>query len=607
MMKNLSKRKVLSSAVILSSVLWGGTAFADNAQNNIERFELDPVLVTATRYETRDIEIPAATEIFDQEKIERLGANNVMEVVRNIPGFTLTASPTGNTYIGFRGVSKDNVAILVNGIPLNQDGNYDLESISTDIIDRIEVVKGGSAVLYGSNASAGVINIITNKKQGKTKVLAGWGDKGKFKGALNVATDKLQVSYSRQQSKGRGKVYQSNPTSFYIGDNLEKDSLNLQYNITDNLLLQYMYSKKISDCSKLNNGAYAPGFHSNIQYHFGQMRYTNNDLSAAIYMRSRDWKYNTTTHQKGHNIGADVQNKWQLGKVALTAGLNYENENTKNTVGADSAKRDSGAVFFMTETQISDKTRLFIGAREAYVEESGSKFCPQFQILQNVGYNENIYLNINRSMRAPNINEQWGTSTQFMNPELKAESGWNYELGWKKKLSAADLLKLNVFHMEIDDRIYSAKTTIGTETKNIYRNANKYRNTGVELSYEKVLSKKFSYNLGMSYANPQQKTITSSEWERTDFKFGLNAGIGYQLDKTSANIFANYMSGRVNGTKPMLDINMNISHKLTDKDTLKLTVYNLLNRDDIRTGSSNGTSGALLEERNWMFTYERTF
>ena len=49
MMKNLSKRKVLSSAVILSSVLWGGTAFADNAQNNIERFELDPVLVTAMK------------------------------------------------------------------------------------------------------------------------------------------------------------------------------------------------------------------------------------------------------------------------------------------------------------------------------------------------------------------------------------------------------------------------------------------------------------------------------------------------------------------------------------------------------------------------------
>ena len=605
MMKKSLSKSTLIVALISGSVIWGGTAFADKQQNEIERFELDPVLVTATRYETRDLEIPAATEIFDQEKIERLGANNVMEVVRNIPGFTLTASPTGNTYIGFRGVSKDNVAILVNGIPLNQDGNYDLESISTDIIDRIEVVKGGSAVLYGSNASAGVINIITNKKQSKTKVLAGWGDKNKFKGAVNVATDKLQISYSRQQSKGRGKVYQSNLTSFYLGDNLEKDSLNLQYNITDNLLFQYMYSKKISDCSKLNNGQYAPGFHSNIQYHFGQMRYNNNDLSAAVYMRSRDWKYNTTTHQKGHNIGADIQNKWQLGKVALTAGANYENEDTKNTVGAESAKRDSGAVFFMTETELGAKTKLFLGAREAYVEESGSKFCPQLQILQNLRENENLYLNINKSMRAPNVNEQWGTSTQVMNPDLKAESGWNYELGWKKKFTDRDLLKLNVFHMEIDDRIYRAKDS--ASGLNIYKNAEKYRNTGVELSYEKALSQKFSYNLGVSYANPQQKTIGSGEWERTDFKLGLNAGVGYKLAKTSANIFANYMAGRVNGTKPMLDINMNIAHKLTDQDTLRLTVYNLLNRDDIRTGSSNGTSGALLEERNWMLTYERTF
>ena len=81
----------------------------------------------------------------------------------------------------------------------------------------------------------------------------------------------------------------------------------------------------------------------------------------------------------------------------------------------------SGAVFFMTETQIGAKTKMFLGAREAYVEESGSKFCPQFQILQNLGENENIYLNINKSMRAPNINEQWGTATQVMNPDLKAE------------------------------------------------------------------------------------------------------------------------------------------------------------------------------------------
>lgn len=98
----------------------------------------------------------------------------------------------------------------------------------------------------------------------------------------------------------------------------------------------------------------------------------------------------------------------------------------------------------MTETELGAKTKLFLGAREAYVEESGSKFCPQLQILQNLRENENLYLNINKSMRAPNVNEQWGTSTQVMNPDLKAESGWNYELGWKKKFTDRDLLKLNV-------------------------------------------------------------------------------------------------------------------------------------------------------------------
>lgn len=603
-MKKFTAKEIAKSAILLSCIFGASSVMAEEIAE--DDFVLDPMMITAARYEQRDIDIPAATEIYDQEKIEKLGANNVMEVVRNIPGFTLTASPTGNTYIGFRGIAKDNVAILVNGIPLNQDGNYDLESISTDIIDRIEVVKGGSTVLYGSNASAGVINIITNKKAGKNKVLVGFGDKNKFKGAVNVATDKLQMSYSRQQSRDRGFVYKnSGNNNYYTGDKLKKDSLNLQYNISDNLLVQYMYSNKVSDCSKWNNGIYAPGFHSTVKYNFGQVVYTNDDLKAALYVRSRDWKYNTTTHQKGHNYGADIQDKFQLGNTNLTVGVNYENETTKNKTNVDAGKRDSAAVFFMTETPVSDKTKILFGAREAYVEKSGSKLCPQFQVLHSLGDDDNIYLNINRSMRAPNVLEQWATDTQLYNPDLKAENGWNYEMGWKKKLSDTELLKLNVFHMDINDRIYSQRNYNGSG-KVMYLNANKYRNNGVEISYEKAASEKFSYNLGMSYGNPEQKATGSNTWESVDFKFGLHAGLGYTLGKTNANIFANYMGVRVNDVKPMLDLTLNLKQQISKNDALKFTVYNLLDRDDIRTGSSTGT-GAMLEERNWMLSYEHSF
>ena len=599
---SLMSKKMVNGAVALGCMLFAAPVMAHEALNE---YVLDPMMVTAARYEKRDVDIPAATEIYDQEKIEKLGANNVMEVVKNIPGFTLTASPTGNTYIGFRGIAKDNVAILVNGIPLNQDGNYDLESISADIIDRIEVVKGGATVLYGSNASAGVINIITNKKAAKNKVLIGFGDKNKFKGAVNVATDKLQLSYSRQQSKDRGFVYKnSGASNYYTGDKLEKDSLNLQYAISDNLSLQYMYSKKVSDCSKSVNGVYQPGFHSDIKYNFGQLRYVNDDLQATVFFRNRDWKFNTSTHQKGHNYGADLQDKFKLGNTMLTVGANYENENTKNSNNIEAAKRDSAAVFFMTETEVSDKTKIFLGAREAYVEESGSKFCPQFQVMHSLGTDDNIYLNVNRSMRAPHVNEQWGTATQLMNPDLKAENGWNYEFGWKKKLAADELFKVNLYHMDINDRIYSQRNYNGSG-KSMFLNANKYRNTGVEVSYEKAASEKFSYNVGVSYGNPEQK-LAKGDWQRVDFKLGLHAGLGYNLGKTNANIYANYMAERINGVKPMLDLTFNVKQQITKNDALRFAVYNLLDRDDIRTGSSSGT-GAMLEERNWMLSYEHSF
>ncbi|MEE0508499.1 TonB-dependent receptor [Phascolarctobacterium succinatutens] len=599
---SLMSKKMVNGAVALGCMLFAAPVMAHEALNE---YVLDPMMVTAARYEKRDVDIPAATEIYDQQKIEKLGANNVMEVVKNIPGFTLTASPTGNTYIGFRGIAKDNVAILVNGIPLNQDGNYDLESISADIIDRIEVVKGGATVLYGSNASAGVINIITNKKAAKNKVLIGFGDKNKFKGAVNVATDKLQLSYSRQQSKDRGFVYKnSGASNYYTGDKLEKDSLNLQYAISDKLSLQYMYSKKVSDCSKSVNGVYKPGFHSDIKYNFGQLRYVNDDLQATVFFRNRDWKFNTSTHQKGHNYGADLQDKFKLGNTMLTVGANYENENTKNSNNIEAAKRDSAAVFFMTETEVSDKTKIFLGAREAYVEKSGSKFCPQFQVMHSLGTDDNIYLNVNRSMRAPHVNEQWGTSTQLMNPDLKAENGWNYEFGWKKKLAADELFKVNLYHMDINDRIYSQRNYNGSG-KSMFLNANKYRNTGVEVSYEKAASEKFSYNVGVSYGNPEQK-LAKGDWQRVDFKLGLHAGVGYNLGKTNANIYANYMAERINGVKPMLDLTLNVKQQITKNDALRFAVYNLLDRDDIRTGSSSGT-GAMLEERNWMLSYEHSF
>lgn len=590
------KGKIMLGAMLLAA-LSGMQSLA--AESDV--YQLGEVLVTASRYETSDLKIPAATEVFTQEKIKQLGAQNVMDVVKNIPGFSFTASPTGNQYVGFRGLGRNYTAILVNGIPLGQDANYDLDSISTDTIDRIEVVKGGSTVQYGSSAMAGVINIITKKESHVSKVIVGGGDQHKLTGSVDLGLDKLVVSYNHNQQKDFGKIYTMS-SGGYIGDKQKKDSLNVQYAIDEDWTFQYMYTKRNTDTSRFSPaGVISPGFHSVIKYNFAQMHYAKENLLGAVYYRNRDWKFNTTTHQKGNNYGMNLQNRWDLDAMKLTAGVEYERESTKNNTDVDAGKRNSAAVFVMTDNKINDHLNVLVGAREAYVEKSGSKFCPQFQVLWSPAEKDSYYININRSMRAPNVFEQWGTPTQIMNPDLKAESGWNYEMGWKKLLSGGDYFKLDVFHMKIDDRITSTKVS----GKTFYYNADSYKNTGVEVSYESNPASHFVYNVGLSYANP--KTQEKGIWSDTEYKLGMNWGLGYTDDVTQANVTFNYYGKRSYDVKHMLNVDLSASRKISANDTVHFYVYNLLGRDDIRSTGAKNNTGSLLPERNWLMTFEHKF
>lgn len=122
-------------------------------------YTLDTLLVTATKYEEKDLRIPAMTNVFTQKDIERLGATNVMDLLANVPGAVITPPVGMGGTIGFRGLAKNtvNATILVDGIPLNSQGSANLEAIDTDSISRVEVIKGAGAVLHGSDAMAGVI------------------------------------------------------------------------------------------------------------------------------------------------------------------------------------------------------------------------------------------------------------------------------------------------------------------------------------------------------------------------------------------------------------------------------------------------------------------
>ena len=134
-MKMSFSKGLLMTALITGSVMWGGTnVFAEELQE----YSLDQMVVTATRTEKKDLDIPAVVEVYSEEQIEKSSAANAYDVLQNTlgvntqsQGFNGTGMSTMTSRVMIRGVEKGTL-VLVNGVPMNQDGKYNLEDIPTD-------------------------------------------------------------------------------------------------------------------------------------------------------------------------------------------------------------------------------------------------------------------------------------------------------------------------------------------------------------------------------------------------------------------------------------------------------------------------------------------
>ncbi|MGE0222707.1 MAG: TonB-dependent receptor plug domain-containing protein [Acetobacteraceae bacterium] len=130
---------------------------------------LPDVVVTATRVPTAVEKIPASVTIIDRNKIESFGYNTLAEALAEVPGVRVSAAggPGGQTSVFIRGTNSNHVLVLRDGMPINDPaeatGAYNLGVDTLSDIDRIEVIRGPMAALYGSGAIGGVINLISRK------------------------------------------------------------------------------------------------------------------------------------------------------------------------------------------------------------------------------------------------------------------------------------------------------------------------------------------------------------------------------------------------------------------------------------------------------------
>lgn len=230
-------KKLLILYVIVFIFLLQGWCMAENEKKDGESIAtMEEVVVTATKTELSMEKIGGSSvTVITAEDIKNKKLSTVEEVLKGVQGIDVKATGGLGTHtsIFMRGADSKNTLVLLDGIMVNDPSslhrNADLANLTVDNIERIEVVRGPMSVLYGSNATAGVINIITKKGKGKPSVYAGTegGSYGTWRvyGGTSGASDKFNfaLAASMTETGGFSQANDENDRIPHAGNTSEDD------------------------------------------------------------------------------------------------------------------------------------------------------------------------------------------------------------------------------------------------------------------------------------------------------------------------------------------------------------------------------------------------
>ncbi|MGH7503504.1 MAG: TonB-dependent receptor plug domain-containing protein [Longimicrobiales bacterium] len=164
--------RIAAGVVMVSTLV---RAEATSAQAPPDTFYLNPIVVTATGLAQPRAAVPAAVTVLQGDALRQQGIRFVADALRLVPGTNVVrvGSHGGLTSLFLRGGESDYVQVMVDGIVLNEPGGaFDWGQLTTDNVDRIEVVRGPVSVLYGSDAVTGVVHIITRAGTSRPRLSA---------------------------------------------------------------------------------------------------------------------------------------------------------------------------------------------------------------------------------------------------------------------------------------------------------------------------------------------------------------------------------------------------------------------------------------------------
>lgn len=518
---------------------------------------LNEVVITASRSPKKIADIGKVVKVISKEEIERAQGRTLPELLNTVAGLTIAGSgsnPGGIQSVYLRGASSANTLILIDGIAVNDasgiSGEYNLAAIDISQVERVEILKGASSTLYGSDAVAGVINIITKKGEEKLNAhaLLTGGSYGTFKQSIGLSGQiqqtKLAFNFSNLSSKSISSAKPGPSASNFEKDGFKQMSFGLnlaQYISNDFTLtggLQLNQNK-----ADLDNGAFSDAIgytydKSALLAHVGgKLNLNKGDLSLTFsqnYVKNKFDNKPSFTDNRGNISNLEGVFSYQFNDVlGITSGANYKYSNTDQQYKDPSypssltANNHISSVYTSFFLKGGDIFRMELGGRYNNHSQYGDNFTytinPSLIINQRLKY----YVNVSSAYRVPSLYQLYSA---YGNLNLKPETSKSYETGFEGSLLDNKFsFTASIFKRQGKDVIDFGEVNPGIYG---YINQNKQNDKGLELELGFKPDKKMNLKLFYAYVDGEVKVSDASPASFNLFrrpKNSVGANLGYSF------------------------------------------------------------------------------
>ena len=508
---------------------------------------LNPVVVTATRLPMPAHAVPAAVTVLRGEALRSQGIRTVAEALRTVPAahVVVTDAYGSQTSLFLRGGNSDYVKVLIDGVPQNAPGGaYDFANLTTDNVERIEVVRGPVSVLYGSDAVAGVVQIFTRDGRGSAHgdVTVSGGTYGSGSVTANIAGGDERAGYavgiSRFSSDGvypinnqyrndvlSGRVrlrpdrrtdgtlsFRYDDALYHFptdgaGDTVSNNQRQLDRGPSLGLDVGRRFAARVE--GRLN----AAWHRENYQYAIGP----NGPADTTTFpFSSSDWTTRTGLEAR---INATLPQS-----DVVTLGVALEREAMSGTTLDTARTRNDGAVSLQLQTGPERPVTLILGARLEDNQRFGTYATYRTGLSARVREGVRAIASLGTGFKEPSFYQTFATGFVHGNPDLMPEHSFSWEAGLEyTSPSRSVTARATYFDQRFRDLIQYNAAPIGPDSVN-YVNLSDAAARGVELAVQAALGGGLSVDATYTYLDTRDGTTNRRLQRRPTHTGGLRIG-----------------------------------------------------------------------------------